>query len=110
MELRFTLVSDGSTDAALCHILRWSLLAHQVVHPIVATWAELRRLRNPPTGLEARIRASLDLYPCELLFVHRDAERESPDGRRDEIRRAVDAACGVTPPAVCVVPVRMTEA
>jgi hypothetical protein len=49
------------------------------------------------------------LYPCDLLFVHRDAERESYATRVAEIRRCLPGEPS-EPPAVCVVPVRMQEA
>ena len=51
---------------------------------------------------------SVDLFPCELLFVHRDAEQASIDGRAQEIREALEQC--QTPPVVCVIPVRMQEA
>jgi len=52
------------------------------------------------------------LYPCDLLFVHRDAERASPESRLAEIADALKKARSRIdlPPAVCVVPVRMQEA
>ena len=55
------------------------------------------------------MRAALEYYPCDLLFVHRDAEKENPAVRHDEIVEAAKAV-GVTLPLICVVPVRMTEA
>jgi hypothetical protein len=51
---------------------------------------------------------SLSLYPCDLLFVHRDAEGESRDSRVLEIRQHLQEA-GAQQTAVCVVPVRMQE-
>jgi hypothetical protein len=62
---------------------------------------------------EERIRTSLELFPCKLLFVHRDAEQEPLETRREEIRNAFSQAiAGIDPEpsTVCVVPVRMTEA
>lgn len=56
-----------------------------------------------------RIRAALELYPCDLLFVHRDAEAQKAEFREAEIRRWVDGIL-MHPPLICVVPVRMTEA
>ncbi|MBI2925325.1 MAG: DUF4276 family protein [Verrucomicrobia bacterium] len=111
--LRFTLVADGPTDAVLIHPLRWLLVANGVRLPIEPQWPDLRALPSPPAGLESRIRAALDLAPCELLFVHRDAEREPREKRVDEIREAVQrmaAELFQRRPYVCVVPVRMTEA
>jgi hypothetical protein len=75
-------------------------------------WAVLNRLHNRPKSLPERILKSIELYPCDLLFVHRDAEREPLDTRVLEILRALMHAGSnqAIPPAVCVVPVRMQEA
>ncbi len=53
-ELRYTLVSDGSSDRALLPILSWLLQEHRVLCPIQAEWADLRLLPHPPKGLTAR--------------------------------------------------------
>lgn len=108
----YTLLTDGSSDQALLPILNWLLDQHGVQGQIAATWADLRRLASPPHGLAKRIQASLELYPCELLFVHRDAEAESRGVRVEEIQRALRSAQGAIAvcPTVGVVPVRMTEA
>ena len=45
-------------------------------------------------------------YPCQLLFVHRDAEKQDPGVRYREI----EAANRTGRSHVCVVPVRMQEA
>jgi len=106
------LLSDGPADKALMLILTW-LLRQYVPHlPIQPRWADLRRLLRPPRELHERIRESVRLYPCDLLFVHRDAETASLEVRLNEIRQAVlDASIeDETSTVVCVVPVRMTEA
>lgn len=112
-ELRFTLLSDGASDRALIPILRWALIANAVQRSIQPSWADLGRLRKPPTGLAKKIAAALEYWPCDLLFVHRDAEGGQPRDRRLEIDKAVQEAFaqGVNlPRAVFVVPVRMLEA
>lgn len=105
--LRYTLVSDGSSDRVLMHPLNW-LLERSSPVAFRQQWADLARLPRPPRGLAERVQKDLDLYPCDLLFVHRDAEREPSEVRISEIR----AACAAqrSPPVVCVVPVRMQEA
>jgi len=111
--LRFTLVSDGPSDAALLHPLRWLLYANGMDRPIEASWADLRAFPKPIGALDHKIRAALELYPCDLLFVHRDAEREPRPKRVEEIRSAVQRISAdffAGRPYVCVVPVRMTEA
>jgi hypothetical protein len=110
-QLRYTLLSDGSSDKALLPILTWLLRFHHVDCAIQSEWADLRRLPKSPRNLSEEIERSLALYPCDLLFVHRDAEKESRKKRISEIQAALEAVGeAVTVPVVCVVPVRMTEA
>jgi hypothetical protein len=112
-ELCYTLLSDGSSDKALMPMLTWLLREHQVECAIQSTWADLRRLPKPPKTLLPRIISGLDLYPCNLLFVHRDAEKESREKRVVEIQEAIEEAVKksvAVPPAICVIPVRMQEA
>jgi len=112
IEIRYTLLSDGSSDRALLPILDWLLKQYVESCNIWPQWADLARLRNPPKSLTDRITQAVDLYPCNLLFVHRDAERESYEKRRAEIDYAIRQLPDrqTLPPYVCVVPVRMLEA
>jgi hypothetical protein len=105
-----TLLSDGSSDQVLIPILVWLLRRHGVNRAIQPVWADLRRLRCPPQGLPDRISMSLDLYPCDLLFVHRDSEGVPHDQRKAEIVAALAELREPSPPAICVIPVRMQEA
>lgn len=107
--LRYTLVADGPTDRALLPLLRWILLQSGTSLPLQENWADPRLIRAESGGLATRLRKTLDLYPCDLLFVHRDAEKQEPQARRDEIANAL-AELTDPPPALCVVPVHMTEA
>ena len=112
-ELRYTLLSDGSSDKALIPILTWLLREHHVECAIQPRWADLRRLPKPklPKTLSSRIISSLDLYPCDLLFIHRDAEKQPRSFRVAEIQEAMEKAGeSLFVPIVCVVPVRMQEA
>jgi hypothetical protein len=112
-ELRYTLLSDGSSDKALLPLLTWLLQSHHVKCPIQPSWADLRRLPTPPKKLSSRIISSLELYPCDLLFVHRDAEKEPCEKRVFEIQEAISQAVKSVqevPPVICVIPVRMQEA
>jgi len=109
-EIRYTLVSDGSSDKALLPILSWLLRQQRVMCPIQPEWAALGGLLKPPRDLSSKIEQSLDFYPCDLLFVHRDAEKLSYPQRKNEI---INALANINPahsPSICVVPVRMTEA
>lgn len=108
--LRFTLLGDGSSDEALIRHVDWLVRFHVAEEVAVeAMWADLRGLQPRPSGLKARMVAALEYYPCDLLFVHRDAEREDPGNRNIEIEKAwTEAACNGT--FVPVIPVRMSEA
>ncbi len=109
-DLRYTLVSDGSSDASLLPILDWLLVENGVTLSIRSAWADLGSIQLPKRpSLSDKIRISLEVYPCNLLFVHRDAESQSREMRVDEIRRAL-SDLAASPPVVCVVPVRMQEA
>lgn len=70
--------------------------------------ADFRHLMTPPEGLAERINRGFAAYPCDLLFIHRDAESERRETRAEEIRVAAQAAD--VPEYVPLIPVRMTEA
>jgi hypothetical protein len=109
-DLHITLVSDGSSDEVLLHHLRWLLRQHLGRGiAIQAHWADLRTLRKRPQTLADRIGAAATYYPCDLLFVHRDAEKQPPETRRAEIDRATQQS-RIKLPVIAVVPVHMTEA
>lgn len=104
--LQYTLVTDGSGDRALLRIIDWVL--QQLTQSFAGELADFRAIANPPCGLEERLRRAAALFPCDLLFVHRDAETEPRSNRVIEIQ-AARARAGVGS-CVHVIPVRMTEA
>lgn len=109
--LRHTLVSDGTTDANLIPIIDWSLKQVGGVDLSTGARAEFRRLSKQPSGLVERLTKAIELYPCDVLFVHRDAEKQTAESRLEEIRAAVAALPPqIQRPAVAIVPVRMLEA
>jgi len=75
-------------------------------------WADLRQLVCPPRTLADRIIKAIEYFPCDILFLHRDAENQPPDYRRREIEAALAEVhqSGRELPFICVVPVRMQEA
>ena len=104
---RFTILADGPTDRALRPIVSWVLgripsvaCAGFIVEFSVAPHAKDNSLRS-------RVAESIREFPCDILFVHRDAEREPMKNRIAEIETAV---CNLHALFVPIVPVRMTEA
>lgn len=103
--LRYTLVADGSSDAALKAVIEWTVRTHR---PDLGVLGEMAgSLGGVGLALGARIPRALELFPCDLLIVHRDAEGDSLEHRLSEIEVAVG---GMFSPWVPVIPVRMTEA
>jgi hypothetical protein len=106
--IRYTLLSDGSSDRMLMPILDWLLYQHCPEHAVESNWADLGRLPQPPKTLQEKIRVTLDLYDFDILFIHRGAEKEPYETRYTQIIKALEGLN--TPPAICVIPVRMQEA
>lgn len=107
IQFRYTLVGEGSSDALLLHLIDWLWKQRACLSP-TGEFFNPKKLRFLPLSLREKIRTALDLYPCDVLFVHRDADNASIEEREAEILRAVDGID--SPPLVCVVPVRETEA
>jgi hypothetical protein len=105
MTLQATLVTDGTSDVVLVRVLEW-LVAQLTTTEIEIRWADLSGLRKRPQGRSERLVLATRLYPCRILFVHRDAENQDPELRHDEVRTANTSGCS----HVCIVPVRMQEA
>lgn len=103
--IRATVVTDGTSDRVLVEVLRW-LVREATPAPVELNWFDPRDVVRAGATLRDRLRIACAYHPCELLFVHRDAESAE---RSDRVRE-VDQANGTGVPHVCVVPVRMTEA
>ena len=102
MPLVYTLLADGTSDQMLIPVINW-----QLTQLGIAFESQMAKL---PTGpLQDRLPDALELYPCDLLIVHRDAEREPLSSRQSEIRAAINSL-GSKVPTVCLIPVRMSEA
>jgi hypothetical protein len=111
-DLTYTLLSEGSSDRCLQPLLEWLLHENGVRCAINGEWADLGRLTRIPRTLAEKISTAVQLYPCELLFVHRDADTAGPAKRRSEIEAGLTDAHleGVAPAGICVIPVRAQEA
>jgi Domain of unknown function (DUF4276) len=109
---RFTLLAEGPTDEALLPILHWLWQHHFPRTPVVGQFADFEYSSLASHRVVDRIAPALKLYPCDVLFIHRDADREPITNRVKEIHDALARVHSLTPaPAVvCVVPVRMSEA
>lgn len=103
--IRAALLAEGASDRALLPILDW-VVREATAQTVTIDWVDRSGLLLNSNKLADKVRAARELVPCDLLFVHRDADKQSPEMRYTEIDEAV-------PPSqryVAVVPVRMTEA
>jgi hypothetical protein len=108
--IKYTLVSEGTSDQALLPILDWIFRAQRSDIAVNSEWADPGLFPNKPRGLAEKIRYSVAFFPCDVLFVHRDSDNESPSARRAEIEKAVLESKVDTTPYICVIPVQETEA
>ena len=109
----FTLLAEGSSDESLVPILLWLWRQHRPKDELIKPqFVDPGYINLAGHRLADQLLPACDLYPCDVLFIHRDADRESQDTRVNQIRGAIKNAFthGIAPPAVCVIPVRMTEA
>lgn len=104
---RFTVHGDGSSDRVLLPIVRWVLRQVDPQTVWEPQWADLSRLRVRPRDLAAKLCRAVELYECDVLFVHRDQESGS---RVERVAEITAAAAGLQVAYAPVVPVRMTEA
>lgn len=101
--VKITLLCDGSSDRVIIPIVEklFDKHCHSGLDFDLAT-----NLPNNAKTLPQRIQATLLLYPCDLLIIHRDAEGQS-NNRRTEIANAV---AGLNQTYVIAMPIKMTEA
>jgi hypothetical protein len=108
--LEVLLICDGTSDAALAHPLRWLLSRSGYSGTLAIQTADFSRAACPPKRLEDKLEAGLITYKPDIIFVHRDAEKQAHAERLEEIEAAVfkvkwkDHA-----KAIPVIPVRMLE-
>lgn len=105
LRLRYTLLADGSSDRTLLPLLNW--LLEQSCHDIHIQPQFARQVPSTGMSLGHRVQLAMRLYPCDVLFIHRDAEKEAFSARVNEVRTQVETTGHTYIP---VVPVRMTEA
>lgn len=112
LTLRYTLLADGSSDRILLNPIDWLLEGLLPNYIIRGELADFTFVKNPPHigNLRERIRLAFQLFPCDLLFIHRDAERSLWEDRAVEIQSAIADLGALDVKFLKVIPIRMTEA
>jgi hypothetical protein len=111
-EIKFSLLSEGKSDAALIPIIKWvfrqQLRADSVV---TGDWVDEGRLPKAKAASPGnRLRLAIEIYPCDFLIIHRDADGENWELRKREIASWCDEATLADTRPIAIVPVRETEA
>lgn len=107
--IKYTLLADGSSDRMLLPIINWVLTRIPLLQDcrLIQQFAEPTAIPVKSAGLPGKVAASAEHYPCDLLFIHRDSEKEDRGNRIQEIHETM--ALYPDLPFVCVTPVRMSE-
>lgn len=111
-DLTYTLLSEGTTDQALIPIIDWALSEKYPHIAFTPSYADLSLLTKKPETLADKIREAVRLYPCHVLFIHRDTDKQEAQERYEEIENAYRES-GLNAeefPYVRIVPKKMTEA
>lgn len=110
--IKYALVTDGSSDKTLMNIIKWLI---DDLYPQVAfegSFADFRKIKNPPPNgnVDARIKKTIEYFPCDVIFYHRDAETSNKDiltTRKEEILGQISGEYANK--VICVVPIKMME-
>ncbi len=104
------LICDGSSDAALEHPIRWLLAKAGYKGTLSIQIADYSRTNPPIRQLSEKIQVACKRYKPDVLFIHRDSEREPFNRRLEEVQTALKNASRNQIDSIPVIPVRMLEA
>ncbi|MCW5908790.1 MAG: hypothetical protein KIS94_13085 [Chitinophagales bacterium] len=106
--LNYVLISDGSSDKALLSIIDFTLARFHPDTIFSGDRAELSFFNPQPKTLVEKINNTLFYYEPDIIFIHRDAEKETLQQRDLEIQNAIENVQNFT--YIKIIPIRMTEA
>lgn len=72
-------------------VINWTLEQNKQLtdFTILAQFADHRDSEISSHRLTDRMRDAIQRFPCDVLFIHRDAEREAREKRHNEIDEAI---------------------
>lgn len=109
-ELKYTLIADGSSDMTLLKIIKWSLDDLYPKLPNDGSFADFRKMHEPPKRLGDKVRTAKLYYPFDILFIHRDAESTNARmivKRSQEVN--IELQVEDIDKTICIVPIKMME-
>ncbi|MEQ1733684.1 MAG: hypothetical protein ABL940_08425 [Bacteroidia bacterium] len=111
--IKYTLLTDGSSDKTLMQIINWLLNDLYSKTSTEGSFASFNNLPNPPKMGEVNKRVELanKLFPFDILFYHRDAEsilnNKVIEERKDEVKNQINTE--IVSRIVCIIPIAMME-
>jgi 3-methyladenine DNA glycosylase AlkC len=111
--LKFTLLADGSSDKTLIPVIKWTLDDLFPKLPSEGQFADFSNLPVPPKSndLKGRAAMAIQLFPCDILFVHRDCESKNDKDFKKRLDEISDELGESFPNKyVRIVPITMMEA
>lgn len=109
--MKYVLISDGSSDRVLLNIINYTLKQFYDID-FEGERAEFGFLKEKVSNLNRKIFYAIDLYEPKLIFIHRDAEKQSLENREQEIDSDLESVAEDIKKQklfVKIIPVRMTE-
>lgn len=107
-EIHSTLLAEGPNDEALTYHLTWLLSCHFPEDDVQPT-AFVTKRGTGGKNLAQCMRIAVRNQPCDILFVHRDADSADAEPRHQEIQAAHARIREEFPNVVAVVPIQETE-
>lgn len=109
LKVRFVFIGEGTSDNGLVpHLRDLCSLNGAEATEIELDWNKLKE--KVGHSVSQKVKGALEQVPnLDLLFIHRDADGRSPNGRYEEIAEAIESL-GVSIDDVAVVPIQETEA
>jgi len=107
--VKCTLICDGSSDKMLIPSIKWLLVEYYPNIPFDFEYADTRHIISNSKTFAEKICLALEFYPCDILFIQRDTEKETYTKRLVEIKKHISKTDCDLPKIIPVIPQRMSE-
>ncbi len=110
-ELKYILITDGSSDNILMSVIDWTLDVNYPELPIKGYWIDFRTFPKKVDTISKKLAIAKQLYQFDVIFYHRDAETTDVkilDQRKREILGGIEDE-ETNKKTICVIPIKMME-
>lgn len=110
-ELKYILITDGSSDNILKSVIDWTLDTNYSMLPIKGYWIDFRLIPKKVNTISEKLELAKKLYQFDVIFYHRDAETTDIkilEQRKREIWEGINDPETIKR-TICVIPIKMME-